>query len=179
VAFCEIERPELSRRWSHHPARAALASLARSWTMATNPELATMLGLPRGEYLPSLSQRFATSLESDAKVRWQFKSLEQELGKSAHSKKSKKHASQSPTPGRRAASQTMILTRHPATDRSEPPRAGGLMCMSFRLCPFGFRPYHPLNHASVDSEHFTMLCCVKATSSFYLNQDSTQCRWST
>jgi hypothetical protein len=26
----------------------------------------------------------------------------------------------------------MILTRHPATDRSQPPRAGGLLCMPFR-----------------------------------------------
>jgi hypothetical protein len=27
----------------------------------------------------------------------------------------------------------MILTWHPATDRSQVPRAGGLLCMSFRL----------------------------------------------
>ena len=39
------------------------------------------------------------------------------------------HASQSRTPGRRAVSQTMILTRHPATDRSQPPRTGGLLCV--------------------------------------------------
>jgi hypothetical protein len=26
----------------------------------------------------------------------------------------------------------MILTRHPATDRTQPRRAGGLLCMSFR-----------------------------------------------
>jgi hypothetical protein len=42
------------------------------------------------------------------------------------------HASQSPTSGRLAVSQTRILTRHPATDRSRPPRACGLLCMSFR-----------------------------------------------
>jgi hypothetical protein len=59
------------------------------------------------------------------------------------------HASQSPTPGRRVVSQTMILPRHPATDRSQPPRAGGLLCMSFRpigrystrrCAPSGFAP---------------------------------------
>jgi hypothetical protein len=49
------------------------------------------------------------------------------------------HASQSPTPGRRAVSQTMILTRHPATDRSRPPRAGRLLCTSFRLPSFRLR----------------------------------------
>jgi hypothetical protein len=43
------------------------------------------------------------------------------------------HASLSATPGPRAASQMMILTRHPATVRSQPPRAGGLLCMSLTL----------------------------------------------
>ncbi len=47
--FYEIERQELSRRWSRHLARAALACLAPSRTMAT------MLGLPRGEYMPALT----------------------------------------------------------------------------------------------------------------------------
>ena len=52
------------------------------------------------------------------------------------------HASQSPTPGRRPVSQTLILTRHPETDRSQPPRAGGLRCVSFGppfAPPFGSR----------------------------------------
>ena len=70
------------------------------------------------------------------------------------------HASESVTPGRRAVFQTMILTWHSATDRSQP-AARGLLCMSFRhvlsacpfgmsfrmsfrhvlsACPFGFRP---------------------------------------
>ena len=40
--------------------------------------------------------------------------------------------SQSPTTGRRAPSQTMVLAQHPANDQSQPPRAGGLLCMSFR-----------------------------------------------
>ena len=35
--------------------------------------------------------------------------------------------------GRRAVSQTMILTRHPATDRFQPTHAGGLLCVSFQL----------------------------------------------
>jgi hypothetical protein len=52
--FYEIERQELSRRWSRHPARAALACPARSWTMPSNPELTTMFGLPRREYVPNL-----------------------------------------------------------------------------------------------------------------------------
>ena len=42
-------------------------------------------------------------------------------GESTGSKK-QGHASESVTPGLRAVSPTMILTRHPATDRSQPPR---------------------------------------------------------
>ena len=47
------------------------------------------------------------------------------------------HASESPLLGYRAASQTVVLTRHQATDRSQPPRPGGLLCMSFRLYTAG------------------------------------------
>jgi hypothetical protein len=85
-AYHKIERNELSRRGSHHPARAALAYLARSRTTATNTELAALLGLSRGECVPSLTRRFGARLESDATVRRQLKSLEQELGGSDHPK---------------------------------------------------------------------------------------------
>jgi hypothetical protein len=54
------------------------------------------------------------------------------LGESYLATEKQGHASQSPTSGRRAVSQTLILTRHPATDRSQPPRAGELLCRSFR-----------------------------------------------
>ena len=85
-AFYEIECKELSRRGSRHPARPALAYLARSRTMATNTELAAVLGLSRAECVPSLTRRFGARLESDAKVRRLLKSLEQELGESDHPK---------------------------------------------------------------------------------------------
>jgi hypothetical protein len=52
-AFFEIERAELSLRGSRHPARAALAYLARSRTVATNAELAPMLGVSRAESVPT------------------------------------------------------------------------------------------------------------------------------
>jgi putative transposase len=57
-AWYEIEHSELSRRGSRHPARAALVYLARSRTMATNAELAAMLGLSRAESVPNLTRRF-------------------------------------------------------------------------------------------------------------------------
>ena len=85
-AYYKFERQELSRRGSRHPARAALAYLARSRTTATNTELAALLGLSRGECVPGLTRRFGARLESDAKVRRQLKSLEQELGGSDHPK---------------------------------------------------------------------------------------------
>ena len=58
----------------------------RSRTTATNAALAALLGLSRGECVPSLTRRFGARLESDAKVRRQLKSLEQELGGSDHPK---------------------------------------------------------------------------------------------
>ncbi len=78
-AYYEIERVELSRRGNRHPARAALAYLARRRTAATNAELATVLGVSRAESVPNLTRRFATWLESDAKVRHQLRGLEEQL----------------------------------------------------------------------------------------------------
>jgi hypothetical protein len=85
-AYHKIERKELSRRGSRHPARAALAYLARSRTTATNTELAAVLGLSREECVPSMTWRFGARLESGVKVRRQLKSPEQELGGSDHPK---------------------------------------------------------------------------------------------
>jgi putative transposase len=85
-ALYEIERKELNRRGSRHPARAALAYLARRRTMATNTELAAVLGLSRAESVPNLTRRFAAWLATDAKVRRQLKTLEQELDESDHPK---------------------------------------------------------------------------------------------
>jgi hypothetical protein len=81
-AFYEIERAELSHCGGRHPARAALAYLARSRTMATNAELATLLGLSRAESVPNLTRRLAAWLASDGKVRKQLRGLEEELDES-------------------------------------------------------------------------------------------------
>ena len=54
--------------------------------MATNTELAAVLGLSRAESVPNLTRRFAAWLGTDAKVRRLLKSLEQELGESDHPK---------------------------------------------------------------------------------------------
>jgi hypothetical protein len=78
-AYYEIERTELSRRGSRHPARATLAYLARSRTMSTNADLAVTLGLSRAECVPNLTRRFTASLAADAKVRRQLKCLEEKL----------------------------------------------------------------------------------------------------
>ncbi len=68
-----------------HPARAALAYLARSRTMATNAELATLLKLSRPESVPNLTRRFAAWLASDGKVRKQLRGLEEDLDESGYS----------------------------------------------------------------------------------------------
>ncbi len=74
-----IERSELSRRGSRHPARAAWAYLARSRTATTNAELAVTLGLSRPECVPNLTRRFAAWLTSNAKTREQLRRLEERL----------------------------------------------------------------------------------------------------
>ncbi len=58
---------------------------ARSRTMATNAELATLLKLSRAESVPNLTRRFAAWLASDGKVRKQSRGLEEELDESGHS----------------------------------------------------------------------------------------------
>jgi len=58
-ALYEVDRAERRHRGSRHPARAALAYLARSRTAATNAELAAVLGLSRAESVPNLTRRFA------------------------------------------------------------------------------------------------------------------------
>jgi hypothetical protein len=75
----EIERAALSRRGSRHPARAALAYLARRRTAATNAELATIIGVSRPESVPNLTRRFDGWLETDGGVREQLRRLEEQL----------------------------------------------------------------------------------------------------
>ncbi len=50
--------------------------------MATNAELATLLGLSRAESVPNLTRRFAAWLATDAKVRKQLRGLEEKLDES-------------------------------------------------------------------------------------------------
>ena len=78
-AVYEVDRTELRIRGSGHPARAALAYLARSRTVATNAELAPMLGVSRAESVPNLTRRFAAWLATDARVRKQLRHLEKRL----------------------------------------------------------------------------------------------------
>jgi putative transposase len=74
-----IAPAELSNRGSRHPARAALAYLARQRTTATNAELMGLLGVSRPESVPNLTRRFGTWLSSDVRVRKQFRGIEEEL----------------------------------------------------------------------------------------------------
>jgi len=84
-ASYEVDRAELRRRGSRHPARAALAYLARSRTAATNAELAAVLGVSRAESVPNLTRRFAAWLATDARVRERLRGLEEELDESGPS----------------------------------------------------------------------------------------------
>jgi putative transposase len=74
-----IERAELSQRGSRHPARPAMAYLARRHTAATNAELVAILGVSRAESVPNLTRRFDSWLASDRQVRKQLRRLEDEL----------------------------------------------------------------------------------------------------
>jgi hypothetical protein len=74
-----IEPSELSRRGSRHPARAAMAYLARRYTAATNGELVEVLGVSRAESVPNLTPRFADWLSSDSRVRKTLERLEDKL----------------------------------------------------------------------------------------------------
>jgi hypothetical protein len=75
----EIERTKLSRRRSRHPARAALAHLARTRTIATNAVLAAVLGVSREESVPNFTRRFQARLAADANISRQLRSLEAQL----------------------------------------------------------------------------------------------------
>ena len=78
-AFFEIERAELSLRGSRHPARAALAYLARGRTAATNVELAATLRISRAESVPNLTRRFGAWLATDPRVRKQLRHSKERL----------------------------------------------------------------------------------------------------
>jgi chromosomal replication initiation ATPase DnaA len=78
-ASYEIDRFELKRRRSPHPARAPLAYLARRFTTVTYARLGADLGVSRSESVPNLTRRFAASLATDSKVRKRLRSLEREL----------------------------------------------------------------------------------------------------
>jgi hypothetical protein len=75
----EIDPTRLSQRESRHPARAGLVYLARRHTLATNAELAAVLGLSRAESVPNLIRRFSDWLSTDAKIRKQLRNLEEAL----------------------------------------------------------------------------------------------------
>ena len=51
------------------PRDRAIVYLARKHTMATNAQLAEVLGLSRAESVPNLSRRFDDRLAADAKTR--------------------------------------------------------------------------------------------------------------
>jgi len=74
-----VKRSELSRRGNRHPARAALAYLARRRTAATNTELADLLGLSRAESVPNLTRRFRAWVSADPAVRRQLRRLDEML----------------------------------------------------------------------------------------------------
>jgi putative transposase len=74
-----IEAWELSERGSRHPARAAMAYLARRHTAATNGELTEILGVSRAESVPNLTRRFEALLAGNSKVRKQLQRLEDAL----------------------------------------------------------------------------------------------------
>jgi hypothetical protein len=54
--------------------------------MATNMELAIPLGLSRAERVPNLTRRFGDWLASDARLRKQLTTLEEELDRADHPK---------------------------------------------------------------------------------------------
>ena len=74
-----VERSELSRRGSRHPARAAMAYLARRHTSATNGDLIEILGVSRAESVPNLTRRFERWLSTDRRVRKELERLERKL----------------------------------------------------------------------------------------------------
>jgi hypothetical protein len=85
----EIPRAALSHRGSRHPARAALAYVARQRTTATHAQLMILLGVSRPESVPNLTRRFATWLASDVRVREQFGQIEDKLDRLEGSEKTR------------------------------------------------------------------------------------------
>lgn len=79
-SYYEVTPADLRRRGSRHPARSALAYLARQHTESTNAELVPVLGLSRPESLPSVASRFAASLHNDPRRRRDLRGLEKLLG---------------------------------------------------------------------------------------------------
>jgi hypothetical protein len=77
-----IDRSELSRRGSRHPARAALAYLACQRTARTNSEPTSVLGVGRPESVPNLARRYRASLSTDRRVRAECRRLEKLLADS-------------------------------------------------------------------------------------------------
>jgi len=75
-----VDPSEFQRRGSRHPARAALAYLARRYTAITNAGLVPVLGVSRVESVPNLTRRFVSWLEGDPAVREQLRQMEQALG---------------------------------------------------------------------------------------------------
>jgi hypothetical protein len=75
-----VDAAEFARRGCRQPARAALAYLARRYTMSTNADLVPMLGLSRAESVPNLTRRFQTGLDADPCVRRQLSQMLGALG---------------------------------------------------------------------------------------------------
>ncbi len=76
-----IEQSELSERGSPHPARAAMAYLARRHTTATNGELTAILGVSCAESVPNLTRRFELWLTEDSRTRKTLRRLEGTLSR--------------------------------------------------------------------------------------------------
>jgi hypothetical protein len=77
--YFRVERCELIRRGSRHPARAAFCDLARQHTATTNAELVPLIGLSRPERVPNLSRRYASRLRPSAQTRKELRDLKEAL----------------------------------------------------------------------------------------------------
>ena len=66
-------------RAKHRGAPGGLGLVKRRHTLATNTDLAAVLGLSRAESVPNLTRRFSDWLSTDVKIRKQFTDLEAEV----------------------------------------------------------------------------------------------------
>ena len=71
-----VEQSELSQRGSRHPARAAMAYVARRHTTVTNGRRKIILGVSRAESVPNLTRRFEGWMTTDSQIRERLGRLE-------------------------------------------------------------------------------------------------------